>query len=192
MILWMMIGVGATYMLTWAELIRGADPGLGPETSASGRETPWPFASLARNEPPPGSWMHVETRFRDSDSAWWYFPRSFERVLRIYSYGRPWRSLRMSLVEDGKECLWEGAIGVPDLDGGMISLPLRPVWPGFAANVGILGLLGVCIVRGPGALRKYMRRRNGLCDICGYDLCGLPVGAFCPECGHRGPGAGGA
>ena len=154
-VLWMMIGVGATYLLTWGALIRRANPGPGPVTSDGGWKTPWPFASLARSDSPPQSWMHLETPFRDSDNASWYSPGGTGRVLRVFSYGRPWRCLRMSLLEEGSECLWQGAFVVPDLDGGTIALPLRPVWPGFAANAGVLGLVGVVIARGPGALRWH-------------------------------------
>ncbi len=62
------------------------------------------------------------------------------------------------------------------------ALPLRPIWPGFAINTlfyaAILGL----VIPGPFALRRYIRRKRGLCVACGYDLSHADHDA-CPECG---------
>ncbi len=41
---------------------------------------------------------------------------------------------------------------------------------------------GIAFIRGP--LRRYRRRRRGLCVTCGYDLTGNESGA-CPECGEE-------
>ena len=38
----------------------------------------------------------------------------------------------------------------------------------------------IAFIRGP--LRRYRRRRKGLCLKCGYDLTGN-VSGICPECG---------
>ncbi len=64
------------------------------------------------------------------------------------------------------------------------ALPLRPIWPGFAINTvfyaGVLWLL----IPGPFAMRRFIRRRRGLCPACGY-----PAGesAVCSECGKSCP-----
>ena len=66
-------------------------------------------------------------------------------------------------------------------------LPLRPIWPGFAVDALLftvpaylaLVLVGECAAM----LRRWRRRRKGLCPACGYDLAGLD-GTRCPECGR--------
>jgi hypothetical protein len=56
----------------------------------------------------------------------------------------------------------------------MCSLPLWPMFVLFAAYP------AVAFIRGP--LRRWRRRRKGLCTACGYDLTGN-VSGVCPECG---------
>ena len=62
-------------------------------------------------------------------------------------------------------------------------LPVQPIWSGFAlntaANLAVLGVLWC----GQRWLRRLLRRRAGVCGICGYSLAGLVGGAACPECG---------
>ena len=58
--------------------------------------------------------------------------------------------------------------------GLVIRFPLIPLFLLFAAYPFI------AFIRGP--LRRYRRRRKGLCVTCGYDLTGLPENR-CPECG---------
>ena len=68
--------------------------------------------------------------------------------------------------------------------GPQDTLPLRPLWPGFAINTifyaAILWLLFVA----PFALRRSQRIKRGLCPKCAYDLRGGNHSA-CPECGVR-------
>ena len=59
------------------------------------------------------------------------------------------------------------------------TLPLRPIWTGFALNT----ILYAVLLRLPFALRRLIRRRRGLCVKCAYDLRGTDHKA-CPECGH--------
>ncbi len=60
-------------------------------------------------------------------------------------------------------------------------VPLVPVWPGFAV---CSGFWAVCVGAAwyvPGMVRGAMRRRQGLCGKCGYEVRGLTA---CPECGQ--------
>jgi len=68
------------------------------------------------------------------------------------------------------------------------ALPLRPVWPGFAANVLIWGACAYLMSWGAQTLRRRLRARKGGCRTCGYPRTGLPKGSRCPECGS-GPDA---
>ncbi len=62
-----------------------------------------------------------------------------------------------------------------------IVVPLRPQWPGFAINTILYGGVPWLLVCGPFELRRYRRRKRGLCVYCAY-----PIGAsnVCTECGR--------
>ena len=68
----------------------------------------------------------------------------------------------------------------------LTALPLRPLWLGFAGDVGFYGILLAAVVRGSAALRSWRRARSGQCGYCGYDRRGLALEAACPECGRPG------
>lgn len=59
-------------------------------------------------------------------------------------------------------------------------LPLEPIWPGIAVDVGVWSAAWWGLLFGPGRARQWSRARRGACAVCGYDLRGL---ARCPECG---------
>ena len=61
------------------------------------------------------------------------------------------------------------------------ALPLRLLWPGFALNTAFYAANLWLLVRGPFALRRFLRVRRGLCPKCAY-----PMGesAVCTECGR--------
>lgn len=88
---------------------------------------------------------------------------------------------------------WRGG-----LDWGSKRYGTFPVWPGFLINtLFFAAIVGLCLW-GAVSLRMRWRRREGVCEACGYDRRGLAVGAACPECGcgpvpvaERPPGTGG-
>ncbi len=59
-------------------------------------------------------------------------------------------------------------------------VPLRPVWLGFALNTVVYSAVLCVIVRAPAVLRRFIRRKRGLCPACAY-----PMGdsTICTECG---------
>lgn len=65
-----------------------------------------------------------------------------------------------------------------------VMLAFMPMWPGFAVDVGVYGVVwvGVLVVMLAGV--RGRRVRAGVCPECRYDLRGL-VGDVCPECGGR-------
>ena len=76
------------------------------------------------------------------------------------------------------------------VQGGARWLPLRPIWPGFAANTLIYAALMWLLLAVPFRLRKLRRKRQGRCIKCGYDLRGHSSDSqspVCPECGRPTP-----
>jgi hypothetical protein len=69
-----------------------------------------------------------------------------------------------------------GALGFPR------GLPLKPLWPGFAANTVLYAAILWLLIPGPFALRRLIRRGRGRCPACGYDL-KHAAHESCPECG---------
>lgn len=68
------------------------------------------------------------------------------------------------------------------------SMPLRPLWPGFAVNSILYAAASWLLLFAPIAFRRALRRRRGMCERCAYprgssDICsecGLPLSAH-PE-----------
>jgi hypothetical protein len=69
----------------------------------------------------------------------------------------------------------QGPMGLPRV------LPLRPILISCAANTVYYAAVLWLMVLGPGTLRRFIRRRRGLCPACGY-----PIGEStrCTECGR--------
>jgi hypothetical protein len=61
-------------------------------------------------------------------------------------------------------------------------LPLQPIWPGFAINTIFYAAILWLLFAVAGSIRRWRRRRRGLCPGCAY-----PVGAsdVCSECGGK-------
>jgi hypothetical protein len=86
---------------------------------------------------------------------------------------------------------WESAGGVeiqPPTDAANVydasgrTVPLRPIWLGFAANTLIYAAALWMLGRVPALGRRLVRVTRGLCPACGY-----PPGdsAVCTECGAK-------
>lgn len=121
-------------------------------------------------------------------------------VLMQKAYGFPFRSMYWN---------WDSGVRkanpVPrDPISNGITLKVRPSRPGtvslddqralplgvnpisFALNTVITASLLWLLIPGPFVLRRWRRRRRGLCLHCAYDLRGTPPESTqCPECGRR-------
>ena len=102
-------------------------------------------------------------------------------VARLSEWAYGWPCVSMWYQFEGDDGLWPESSSVY-LAGR--HLPIKIVWFGFVVNslfyAGVLCLL-MC---GSFALRRFMRRKRGLCVACGYDLRG-EFSAGCSECGWR-------
>ena len=60
-------------------------------------------------------------------------------------------------------------------------IPYLPLWPGFTVNTAFYAVVLYLLIPGPFVLRRFIRRRCGLCPKCAY-----PVGesVVCTECGR--------
>ncbi len=64
----------------------------------------------------------------------------------------------------------------------VVTLPLRPIWPGFAINTLFYAAILSLLWSSPLVVRRFIRRKRGQCIKCGYDLRGTEH-EVCPECG---------
>lgn len=62
------------------------------------------------------------------------------------------------------------------------TLPLHPIWPGFAINTIFYSAILWLLILAPFTARQMIRRKRGRCIKCGYDLRGRSEGG-CSECG---------
>jgi hypothetical protein len=62
------------------------------------------------------------------------------------------------------------------------TLPLRPIWPGFAINTIFYAAVLWIVFAVPAKLRKWRRIKRGQCASCGYSLRDIMT-EKCPECG---------
>ncbi len=102
----------------------------------------------------------------------------------LEAYGR-WKRRPIAtprLRIDRKLDLW--LVGPDQLDLDQRTIPLRPIWPGFAINTAFYAAILWLLTLGPFTLRRVIRRKRGCCIKCGYDLRGDFSGG-CPECGWR-------
>lgn len=82
---------------------------------------------------------------------------------------------------------WFAGVHVADVaspDGPIdlpVLLPIKPVWTGLAVDAGVYGGAMLGLWWSAGALRRWVRRRRGLCGHCAYPR---GAGGVCPECGR--------
>ncbi len=102
-------------------------------------------------------------------------------ILNEYRFGVPTKSLacyKLVVVERSGTWTdsWRYAIA---RFGGSYPLPLRPIWPGFAANTLFYAAVLWLLICGPFALRRLVRVKRGLCPACAYPRGESDV---CSEC----------
>ena len=109
-----------------------------------------------------------------------------DEVLRSVQDARGFPFLAM-WAEWGGGCDQRGRIDLaPDATVGIErALPLRPIWRGLVGDAAVYAGVWGAMLFGPGAARRWWRRRGGRCVSCGYALEGLAEGSVCPECGAR-------
>ncbi len=105
----------------------------------------------------------------------------------IYRAGWPFRSMvgderRGPAPLGGSEQSRIVSFGPQWSNRGLRSLPLHPIWPGFAINTIFYAAILWLLTFGPFTVRRMIRRKRGHCIKCGYDL-GHADHRACPECG---------
>lgn len=70
-----------------------------------------------------------------------------------------------------------------DFAGRTWIVPLRPIWGGLFADLGLAWAAWSILLAGPLAARVLRRRLTGRCVQCGYPKTGRLRGEPCPECG---------
>ncbi|MBS0197039.1 MAG: hypothetical protein JSR77_09790 [Planctomycetes bacterium] len=82
------------------------------------------------------------------------------------------------------ETVWTSGIEVPakrfPAAGFVRRLPIRPIWWGFILNSVIYAIAIGGVISMLRAVRRWRRRRHGLCEQCAYPT---GTGPACPECG---------
>ncbi|MEE8156294.1 MAG: hypothetical protein V3T53_15175 [Phycisphaerales bacterium] len=116
------------------------------------------------------AYLHVE-------AGWPLRSLSGERIVPFESAQR-WKSGQVYTRE------FRSAAVIPTTP--LIVRPLRPQSFGFLVNSLIYAAAVWLLVCGPREVRRWLRKRRGLCITCGYDLRGTEH-AVCPECGAELP-----
>ncbi len=78
---------------------------------------------------------------------------------------------------------YEWQYGGPGGYRELVTLPYLPIPFGLAIDTVALGLAWWMVLYGVARMRERMRRREGVCPKCRYDLSATPEGMRCPECG---------
>ncbi|MBL9119939.1 MAG: hypothetical protein JNL80_08500 [Phycisphaerae bacterium] len=85
-------------------------------------------------------------------------------------------------IESGTPDLrWNLDFGVMP-KGGMVLVPLRPIWIPLVGNVIFWALVSLVLLAAPRAARVWWRRHGGRCELCGHTVASSGTG--CTECGH--------
>ena len=111
-----------------------------------------------------------------------------EESYRVRAAGCPLSAFACAWRADGQGSSLHWGIGLPPFNppranwrtGWERGLPVRPIWLGVAANTLFYAAILWLLICGPFLLRRFLRRRRGLCLACAY-----PMGeaAVCSECG---------
>ena len=131
----------------------------------------------------PPSWANLDDISADNLPD---FPEGDERILE--AHGWPLLALWCDYgLRRGDIIAVRGGIALVGFEAPLRysevrSLPLRPIWPGFVVNTIFYAAILWLLIPGSFVLRRFVRRRRGLCPACAY-----PMGdaAVCTECGSN-------
>jgi hypothetical protein len=141
------------------------------------------------------STLRLHNKTAAQDRSWGALPAALDHPTATSAgaedaRGWPWLCLSCSINE---RVIAGDAAGSASPDGLVLSrltsattvasirvLPLRPIWPGLAADAGAFAVAWGLTFAGWLVLRRWLRRRRGLCPWCAYELEGA---RRCPECG---------
>jgi hypothetical protein len=113
-------------------------------------------------------------------------------VVSRYQTGFPLLALESVRAVNTKEGTWTSGLPMPSWAprlnprGPLDRIPSRPLSLGFLVDAAVYGATPLILVLALRALRRWGRRRRGLCPACAYDLAGIRSGR-CPECGRAQP-----
>ncbi len=119
----------------------------------------------------------------------------YEEVKTI-GHGWPWRAMSGAAWTSWRDPPLpdrsDGLLLLTESPHGPVAIPMRPIWKGLLADIGVFSAAWAVPFVVPTIVRRVRRARGGRCRRCGYDRAGLAPGAICPECGpprvRRGPG----
>ncbi len=129
----------------------------------------------------PPSWVNLDDISADNMPD---FPEGDFRLLE--AHGWPLRALWCDYgLERADIISVRGGIALvgfetPQRYSRVSALPLRPIWPGLAVNTLFYAVILWVLIPGPFVLRRFLRRRRGLCPACAYRM---GESATCTECG---------
>lgn len=149
--------------------------------------------------------MVVAGAFENNYGSWTSMSWAGDQILSLQDVGWPMRALRSKRFG-----MFEGSAGVqvrsivtrfvswrvgimrlappitPESGNHVTYFPARPIWPGFSFNSVLFGAIIWSALLGCTQMRRWLRRRRGVCPACGYDLKG-DTASGCPECGWNRP-----
>ena len=138
------------------------------------------------------NWAQDQLMPWKNDSS--YYPEEIrlQRLVRHQVDARGWPMYSVWCVWGGLVDPTEGGIRLPDRWTSQhdrksmdpTTLPLRPIWPGFAINTIFYAAILWLLTLGPFTARRVIRSKQGRCIKCSYDLRGTEHDV-CPECGIK-------
>src|SRR5207253_1051536 len=137
----------------------------------------WPKKNPPRWVPWPASFdhqpAHPALRGSSCTTKAWGWP------LRAVCWSRATLFSQEELLyvsEDTLNFVWRGASN---------DLPGHVIWTGMIEDSILFSGAFLLLIRGPGILKRWLRRRAGGCVTCGYTKLGLDPASACPECGSK-------